>query len=83
MSRTLVRLSIPERLRDEMMLKTGSANSFDVPHTRAGVQFLSTWEEMGTPRRDALMKFAYARNVDIVAAHRALSDAETSAINGE
>jgi hypothetical protein len=83
MSTILVRLSIPERIRGDMLLKTGGNETFDIPYTQAGVKFAAVWDEMSKPRRDALMKFAYERNLDIVAAHDALAKAEASALGEE
>ena len=66
MSKVLARLSIPARLRDEMMLKKGSAKGFDVPHTKEGILFLNHWENNTTAQeRDELMKRAYAEDVPI------------------
>lgn len=66
MSKVLVRLSIPPRLRDSMMLKTGHPNTFDVPDTKAGAEFLEFWKSASTAERDAVMKRAYEEEVPIV-----------------
>lgn len=66
MAKVLVRLSIPARLRDGMMLKTGHPNTFDVPDTKEGVEFLNFWKTAKTAVRDALMKRAYEEEVPIV-----------------
>lgn len=65
MSKVLARLSIPPRLRDEMMLKEGSAEGFDVPNTKDGILFLNRWENTGADERDALMKRAFEENTPI------------------
>lgn len=65
MNKVLARLSIPPRLRDEMMLKEGSAEGFDVPNTKDGVLFLNRWENFTAPERDTLMKRAFEENVPI------------------
>jgi hypothetical protein len=65
MDRVLARLSIPPRLRDEMMLKKGSSQGFDVPNTKEGVLFLNRWENSSAQDRDAMMKQAYATDVPI------------------
>lgn len=66
MAKVLVRLSIPPRLRDGMMLKTGHPNTFDVPDTKAGAEFLNFWKTAKTAVRDAIMKRAYEEEVPIV-----------------
>lgn len=66
MTRVLTRLSIPPRLRDEMMLKTGhQSNTFDVPNTKEGNLFLDYWKGANSEDRDAMMKRAYDENIPI------------------
>lgn len=65
MSKILARLSIPPRLRDEMMLKEGSAEGFDVPNTKDGVLFLNRWENSNAQERDTLMKRAFEEGTPI------------------
>lgn len=65
MTKVLARLSIPPRLRYEMLLKEGSAYGFDVPHTREGIEFLRSWRESKPQERDDMMKRAYLENVPI------------------
>jgi len=66
MSKVLARLSIPPRLRDGMMLKTGYPNTFDVPNTKEGVLFLEFWKNASAAVRDAMMKRAYDEEVPII-----------------
>jgi hypothetical protein len=66
MAKVLVRLSIPERLRDGMMLKVGYPNTFDVPHTKKGIEFLEFWKNASKEVRDDLMKRAYDEEASIV-----------------
>lgn len=64
--KAMIRLSIPERLRDGMLLKT--ANYFEVPDTKDGHSLMEWWEKSASELRDTLMKQAYDNNVTIVEA---------------
>ena len=64
--KTLVKVSIPGRLRDEMLLK--KAEYFEVPHTPDGFEFMSWWEKAAATDRDDVMRRAYDADTDIVAA---------------
>lgn len=66
MNQILVKVSIPGRLRDSMLLK--SAEYFEVPNTADGVEFMRWWEDAGSDDRDGVMKHAYDNNVGIVTA---------------
>jgi len=68
--KTLVKVSIPSRLRDEMLLK--QAEYFEVPHTPAGFEFMSWWEKAASDDRDVVMKYAYDSGSDIVDALKKL-----------
>lgn len=65
MNKVLVRLSIPLRLRDGMLLKEGNSRSFDIPHTKEGILFLTEWEKMSSEDHDALMQRAYTENTPL------------------
>lgn len=67
--KTLAKVSIPGRLRDEMLLK--SAEYFEIPHTIDGVKFMQWWEKAAMKDRDALMKQAYDNNTNLVEALKA------------
>jgi hypothetical protein len=62
--RTLVKVSIPGRLRDEMLLK--HAEYFEVPHTTDGFEFMSWWEKAASADKDDVMRRAYDANTGIV-----------------
>jgi len=49
-----------------MMLK--EAESFDVPTTNVGLEFLEWWSHAPSEKRDNLMKTAYSNNVSILEA---------------
>lgn len=66
MAKVLVSVSIPPRLRDGMMLKTGNAHGFDVPDTLEGAKFLTFWKTASAETRDAMMVRAYEEDVSIV-----------------
>lgn len=66
MAKILVRLSIPPRLRDEMMLK--EASGFDVPATEAGLEFAQWWSKAPSDHRDRLMKTAHKSNISLLEA---------------
>ena len=70
----LAKVSIPNRLRDEMLLK--NAEYFEVPHTADGVEFMRWWEDAGAGDRDSLMKEAYDSNTGIVEALKARLETE-------
>ncbi len=62
----LVKISIPERLRDDMLMK--HANYFEVPLSQDGQALMGWWEKAATASRDSLMKLAYAKDISIVEA---------------
>jgi hypothetical protein len=64
MPKVLIRIGIPPRLRDEMMLK--EAASFDIPATDAGIEFQQWWSRAPAVERDKLMKTAYANNISLL-----------------
>lgn len=66
MIKTLVKISVPERLRDGMLMKR--ANYFEVPASQDGHALMEWWENASSGSRDSVMKLAYARDVDIVEA---------------
>ena len=66
MSTLLLRVSIPPRLRDEMMFNKHAA--FDVENTPDGAAFVTWWEKAGAAVRDEVMRTAYDRNISIVEA---------------
>lgn len=66
MTKVFMRISIPPRLRDEMMLKEGA--SFDIPATNAGVELAQWWSEASASERDRLMKTAYDNDISLLAA---------------
>ena len=65
----LAKVSIPGRLRDEMLLK--NAEYFEVPHNNDGTEFLRWWEKAASVDRDSVMKQAYDGGVNIVDALKA------------
>ena len=68
----MVKISIPERLRDGMMLK--EANYFEVPSSPDGHEFMGWWQAAPADSRDSVMKLAYDKNVSVVEAlHEHLS----------
>jgi len=64
MPKVLMRISIPARLRDEMMLKY--AGSFAVPANDAGIEFQQWWSKAPAAERDKLMKTAYKNNITLL-----------------
>ena len=64
--RLLVRISVPPRLQDEMLLKT--AGHFDVPNTPEGVEFQQWWEKAAAKERDNLMRKACNDGVSLLEA---------------
>lgn len=66
MPKCLVRISIPARLQDELLLKT--AGSFDVPATPEGVEFQQWWEKAAAKERDDLMRKASSNKTSLVEA---------------
>ncbi len=62
--KTLVKVSIPDRLRCGMLMKT--ANYFEVPASQDGHAFMSWWEEAVANDRDEIMKTAYDKNISVV-----------------
>ena len=64
--KVLVKISIPERLRDDMLMK--HANYFEVPVSQDGQALVGWWEKASTASRDSLMKLAYDKNMGIVEA---------------
>lgn len=75
--RVLCRISIPPRLRDEMMLhKHGNAMEFDVPRTDDGSVFMQWWTKASSADRDDVMRSAYNNNVGIVDALKTKLDGE-------
>lgn len=64
--KTLVRIPVPARLADEMMLK--HAASFAVPDTDEGVAFAQAWEKLGHAERDRLMRHAYENGITLLEA---------------
>lgn len=64
--KTLVKISIPERLRDEMLMKR--ANYFEVPLSSEGNELMKWWEKASSTERDDTMKLAYAKDISIVEA---------------
>jgi hypothetical protein len=73
--KTLVRISIPERLRNEMMMK--EANFFDVPATLDGHAFMRWWEEAPADDRDEVLKIAYEKDTNVVKALREKLESES------
>lgn len=65
-TKTMVKISIPERLRDGMMLK--QASYFEVPANQDGSALIEWWDKAASDSRDAIMKLAYDNNTDIIAA---------------
>lgn len=66
MAKPLIRISIPARLQDEMLLKT--AGYFDVPNTLEGIEFQQWWEKAAAKDRDDLMRKASNNRVSLVEA---------------
>lgn len=66
MRSVLVRIPIPARLADEMLLKTAAA--FDIPATAEGTAFVDTWKALPSGERDRVMKYAYDNNVSLLEA---------------
>lgn len=64
--KTLVKVSIPERLRHGMLMKT--ANYFEVPVSPDGHAFMSWWGEAPADDRDEVMKTAYEKDIGVVEA---------------
>lgn len=64
--KTLVKVSIPERLRDGMFLKT--ATHFAVPASMDGYAFMDWWEKAASDDRDEVMKVAYEKDIGVVEA---------------
>ena len=64
MPKVLLRIGIPPRLRDEMMLKEGA--SFAIPATDAGIEFQQWWSKASATERDKLMKTAYENNISLL-----------------
>lgn len=63
---TLLRVSIPARLQDEMLLKT--AGYFDIPNTPAGIEFQQWWETAPAKARDDLMRKASSDGTSLIEA---------------
>jgi len=61
---TLVRMSIPHRLVDEMMLKTGGA--FEVPNTAAGHKLVFWWKTASKNDRDDIMRRASSKAIPLI-----------------
>ena len=61
---TLVRLSIPPRLRSGCLMK----EAFDIPNSPEGASFLNWWDSAKTKDRDALMKLALDNNITMLEA---------------
>ena len=62
----LTKVSIPGRLRDEMLLK--NAEYFEIPHNNDGIEFMRWWEKSASDDRDSVMKQAYDGDIGIVEA---------------
>ena len=71
----LVKVSIPERLRDEMLLK--NANYFDVPASLDGHAFMRWWKEAAADDRDDVLKIAYEKSVNVTQALREKLESES------
>jgi hypothetical protein len=68
----LIQVSIPPRLRGEMMFK----EAFEVRNTKDGRDFVQWLETSSTDARDSIMKTAYERDINIVDALREKMESE-------
>lgn len=68
---TLCRLSIPPRLRHDMLLK----EAFDVPNTEAGTLFLEWWRNAEPESRDRVMKVAHKHDMSVTDAQLRVENA--------
>lgn len=57
-------ISIPPRLRGEMLTK----EAFEVPFGPDGEALITWWEKAASTDRDAIMKLAYDKNINIAQA---------------
>jgi hypothetical protein len=62
--KTMCRLSIPARLKEDIMFK----EAFDVPNTEAGAHFMTWWKEAQAESRDRVMKLAHANDIPVTEA---------------
>jgi hypothetical protein len=69
--RTMCRLSIPARLKEDIMFK----QAFDVPNTEAGAHFLGWWEKAEPDSRDRVMKLAHEQDIPVTEALAKLAHA--------
>lgn len=67
--KVLVKLSAPARL-DGMLTR----DTFDVPHTSEGVQFMSWWDKNSSANRDAVLSCANQENICVTEALAKLSE---------
>ena len=63
---TLVRLSVPRRLKDEMIIKEGAA--FRVPNSNDGHKLLFWWKTASIADRDDVMRRAFNKGSTLVQA---------------
>lgn len=81
MSKTLLRIKIPNRLVGNMLLHEADEPgikhaAFDVPATREGVELVSWWEKAANDERDAVMQEAYDKQIPITEAWQNVAESE-------
>ena len=67
--KVMVKLSAPARLGGML-----TRDTFDVPRTHAGVQFMSWWDKTSSENRDAVLCCANQENICVTEALQKLSE---------